>query len=45
MVEQGEIEKAQTAVPEEITLFDRIVSKQIPANIIYEDDLVSAKKL
>ena len=35
-----EIAKAQTAVPEEVTIFDRIVAKQIPANIIYEDDLV-----
>ena len=34
-----EIAKAQTAVPEEITLFDKIVAKQIPANIIFEDDL------
>lgn len=25
-----------------ITLFDRIVAKQIPASIIYEDDLVCA---
>ena len=33
-----EISKAQTAVEEEVTLFDRIVRKEIPAKIIYEDD-------
>lgn len=25
---------------EEKTLFDRIISKEIPANIVYEDELV-----
>ena len=35
-----EIQKAQTAVEQEVTLFDRIVQKKIPANIIYEDDIV-----
>ena len=33
-----EITKAQTAVPEEVTLFDKIVAKQIPATVIYEDE-------
>ncbi|KAL4478965.1 hypothetical protein ABPG72_019402 [Tetrahymena utriculariae] len=28
----------------EITIFDKIVSKQIPANIVYEDDLCLAFK-
>jgi hypothetical protein len=37
---EGEKEKAQTAQEEEVTLFDRIVSKEIKGNIIYEDDLV-----
>ena len=30
--------KAQTAAPVDVTLFDRIVRKEIPATIIYEDD-------
>lgn len=25
---------------QEVTLFDKIVRKEIPANIIYEDDIV-----
>lgn len=33
-----EITKAQTAVEEEVTIFDRIVRKEIPAKIIYEDE-------
>ena len=33
-----EVSKAQTAVAEEVTIFDKIVAKQIPANIIYEDE-------
>ena len=33
-----EISKAQTAVEEEVTIFDRIVRKEIPAKIIYEDE-------
>ena len=37
MVEQ-EQEKAQTATAEEVTIFDKIVSKEIPATIIHEDD-------
>ena len=39
MVEQGQDNSAPT---EEVTLFDRIVAKQIPANIIYEDDIAIA---
>ena len=34
--------KAQIAVEEEVTLFDKIVAKQIPAQIIYEDDVCMA---
>ena len=34
--------KAQTAKAEEITIFDRIVRKEIPANVIYEDELCLA---
>ena len=34
--------KAQTATPEEITIFDKIVKKEIPANILYEDDICMA---
>ncbi len=34
--------KAQTAQTEEITIFDRIVSKQIPATILYEDEIALA---
>ncbi len=37
-----EIKKAQTAKEEEITLFDKIIKKEIPANIIFEDELVTA---
>ena len=37
-----EQEKAQTAQPEEVTLFDKIVKKEIPATIIYEDDICLA---
>ena len=33
-----EQKKAQTAVPEEDTIFDKIVRKQIPADVIFEDD-------
>ncbi len=40
-----EIQKAQTAGDQEVTIFDKIINKQIPANIIYEDDIVSHKKL
>ena len=30
--------KAQTAAAEEVTIFDKIVKKEIPADVIYEDD-------
>ena len=33
-----EAQKAQHAVEEEQTIFDKIISKEIPATIIYEDD-------
>lgn len=36
-----EIQKAQVATEEEISLFDKIARKEIPANIIYEDDIVN----
>ena len=38
MAEGGEQQRAQNAQPEEDTIFDKIVRKEIPANIIYEDD-------
>jgi diadenosine tetraphosphate (Ap4A) HIT family hydrolase len=34
--------KAQSAQPEEDTIFDKIVRKEIPARVIYEDDLCMA---
>ena len=34
--------KAGTATPEEDTIFDKIVRKEIPAKIVYEDDLCMA---
>ena len=34
--------KAQTAAAEEVTIFDKIVAKEIPATIIHEDDLCLA---
>ena len=34
----NEKDLAQTATEEEITIFDKIVKKEIPATIIYEDD-------
>jgi hypothetical protein len=34
----SEEQAAQTATEEEITLFDKIASKEIPAAILYEDD-------
>ena len=37
-----EIMRAQFAGEEEVTLFDKIVKKEIPANIIYEDAMVSS---
>ena len=30
--------KAQTATTEKVTIFDKIVRKEIPAKILYEDD-------
>ena len=33
--------KAQLAKEEEISIFDRIVKREIPANIIFEDEMVS----
>ena len=38
---EEEILRAQFAGEEEVTLFDKIVRKEIPANIIYEDTMVS----
>uniref|UniRef100_A0AC35TG50 HIT domain-containing protein n=1 Tax=Rhabditophanes sp. KR3021 TaxID=114890 RepID=A0AC35TG50_9BILA len=39
----SEVDKAQTALPnEEETIFDKIIKKQIPAKIIFEDDEVLA---
>ena len=38
----NEQEKAQTASAEEVTIFDKIVAKEIPATIIYEDDTCMA---
>ena len=35
---EGEQAKAQTAAAEEVTIFDKIVKKEIPATIIYEDE-------
>ena len=35
---EGEQQKAQTAQAEEVTIFDKIVAKEIPATIIYEDE-------
>ncbi|KAE9551907.1 hypothetical protein FO519_004866 [Halicephalobus sp. NKZ332] len=37
-----EVNKAQTAVPTEDTIFGKIIRKEIPANIIYEDEHVLA---
>eukprot|EP00347_Sterkiella_histriomuscorum_P017188 403350334 len=37
-----EAQKAQTAQEEEVTIFDKIARKEIPANIIYEDDIAMA---
>ncbi|KAK6050057.1 histidine triad domain protein [Cooperia oncophora] len=38
----SEVEKAQTAVREKDTIFGKIIRKEIPAKIIYEDDEVLA---
>ena len=37
-----EEEKAQKSGEEEITIFDKIVAKEIPADIIFEDDIALA---
>ena len=39
-----EILRAQSADEEEVTLFDKIFKKEIPANIIYEENLVSLQQ-
>ena len=33
-----EQEKAENAIPEDVTIFDRIVKGEIPAKVLYEDD-------
>lgn len=38
----SEVEKAQTAAPGGDTIFGKIIRKEIPAKIIYEDDEVLA---
>lgn len=38
---KSEVEKAQSAGPESDTVFGKIIRKEIPANIIVEDDDVS----
>ncbi|KAK6022039.1 histidine triad domain protein [Ostertagia ostertagi] len=38
----SEVEKAQTAVREKDTIFGKIIRKEIPAKIIFEDDEVLA---
>lgn len=38
-----EITKAQAAKPGGDTIFGKVIRKEIPANIIYEDDLVWVK--
>ena len=40
----SEEEKAQSAQPSETTIFDAIIAKKIPAEVIYEDDLCLAFK-
>lgn len=34
----SEVEKAKTAKRAEITIFDKIIKKEVKADIIYEDD-------
>jgi len=36
----SEVEKAQTAAPSEDTIFGKILRKEIPCKLIYEDDQV-----
>lgn len=38
---KSEVEKAQKAGPESDTIFAKIIRKEIPANIVMEDDDVS----
>lgn len=38
---KSEVEKAQEAGPESDTIFGKIIRKEIPANIVMEDDDVS----
>jgi len=38
----GEVAKAQTAAPGGDTIFGKIIRKEIPAKIVYEDDLCLA---
>ena len=33
---------AQSASPQEVTIFDKIVAKEIPADVIYEDEMCMA---
>uniref|UniRef100_A0A6V2PK39 HIT domain-containing protein n=1 Tax=Heterosigma akashiwo TaxID=2829 RepID=A0A6V2PK39_HETAK len=40
--EMSEMKRAQTSVQTETTIFDKIISKEIPANIIHEDELCIA---
>jgi histidine triad (HIT) family protein len=37
-----EVSKAQQAAPTEVTIFDKIASGDIPANVVYQDDLCMA---
>ena len=39
-----EQEKAQTATEEEVTIFDKIVKGEIPAEILFQDDKIMAFK-
>lgn len=39
-----EVQLAQTAKPEEDTIFGKILRKEIPCNFIYEDNLVNKQK-
>lgn len=38
-----EVQKAQTASPQEDTIFGKIIRKEIPTKFIYEDDQVRVK--
>ncbi|KAF2354649.1 Histidine triad (HIT) protein [Trinorchestia longiramus] len=39
-----EVKKSQEAVESKVTIFDAIINRSIPANIVYEDDLSLAFK-